>query len=71
MAVTDGPLQSLPLSILVTEQPEGDLLNLEDYRDASWLAKSYALTTPPSVGSLRALRLFAKDGELGPGMQRG
>ena len=26
--------------------------------------KSYALTTLPSVSSLRALRLFAKDGEM-------
>jgi len=63
MAVTDGPLQSLPLSILVTEQPEGAVLNYEDYREVSWLAKSYALTTLPSVSSLRALRLFAKDSE--------
>ena len=55
--------QSLPLSILVTEQPEGALLNLKDYREVSWLAKSYALTTLPSVSSLRALRLFAKDSE--------
>ena len=36
----------------------------EDYREVSWLAKSYALTTLPSVSSLRALRLFAKDGEM-------
>ena len=63
MAVTDGPLQSLPLSILVTEQPKGALLNYEDYREVSWLAKSYALTILPSVSSLRALRLFAKDSE--------
>ena len=49
MTVVDGPLQSLPLSILVTEQPESALLNYEDYREVSWLAKSYALTTLPSV----------------------
>jgi len=43
MTVVDGPLQSRPLSILVTEQPKGALLNYEDYREVSWLAKSYAL----------------------------
>ena len=63
MAVADGALQSLPLAILVTAQPEGALLSYEDYREVSWLAKSYALTTLPSVSSLRALRLFAKDSE--------
>jgi hypothetical protein len=49
MAVTDGPLQSLPLSILVTEQPKGAVLNYEDYREVSWLAKSYALSASARI----------------------
>jgi CHAT domain-containing protein len=34
-----------------------------DYPDIAWLAKRYAITTLPSVASLRALRVFAKKAE--------
>jgi CHAT domain-containing protein len=47
-AVPDGALQSLPLGVLVT------------YKQVRWLARKYALTTLPTVSSLRALRRFAK-----------
>ena len=53
--VPDGALQSLPLGVLVTEKPKGN-----DYRNAPWLARKYALSTLPSVSSLRALRTFAQ-----------
>ena len=53
--VPDGALQSLPLGVLVTKKAKG-----ADYRNASWLAKKYALATLPSVSSLRALRTFAQ-----------
>jgi len=53
--VPDGALQSLPLGVLVTKKTKG-----ADYRNASWLAKKYALATLPSVSSLRALRTFAQ-----------
>ena len=53
--VPDGALQSLPLGVLVTKKPKGN-----GYRNASWLAKKYALATLPSVSSLRALRTFAQ-----------
>jgi len=91
--VPTGPLQSLPLGVLVTKRPESavpandnaagelktrGLVTVEGkdqtstpedakqltarfapYRDVPWLAKRYALTTLPSVSSLKALRVFA------------
>ena len=58
--VPDGALQSLPLGVLVTEEPEGQVRRMSDYRNVPWLAKKYAMTVLPSVSSLRALRRFAK-----------
>jgi CHAT domain-containing protein len=58
--VADGALQSLPLGVLVTGKPQGAVKGFADYRQVSWLAKKYALTTLPSVSSLRALRRFTK-----------
>jgi len=60
--VPDGALQSLPLGVLITEQPENWARRpkLSAYRDVEWLAKKYAMTVLPSVSSLRALRQFAK-----------
>jgi len=58
--VPDGPLQSLPLHILVTEKTKSSINNFEDYRYVPWLAKKYALTTLPSVSSLRTLEYFTK-----------
>ena len=58
--VADGALQSLPLGVLVTDEPKGDFKDFAGYRRVPWLAKKYALTTLPSVSSLRALRRFAK-----------
>ena len=58
--VPDGALQSLPLGVLVTEQPDGRVGKFSTYRDVAWLAKKYAMTVLPSVSSLRALRTFAR-----------
>ena len=58
--VPDGALQSLPLGVLITEQPKGRVRKFSAYRDVEWLAKKYAMTVLPSVSSLRALRRFAK-----------
>ncbi|MBT7770736.1 MAG: CHAT domain-containing protein, partial [Rhodospirillales bacterium] len=58
--VADGALQSLPLGVLVTDKPEKEFKDFSGYRQTAWLAKKYALTTLPSVSSLRALRTFAK-----------
>ena len=58
--VPDGPLQSLPLGVLVTEEPQGSFEDFGGYRQVPWLARRYAMTVLPSVSSLRALRAFAK-----------
>ena len=56
--VPDGALQSLPLGILVTAAPRDVVTDFSGYREVPWLARKYALTTLPSVSSLRALRRF-------------
>ena len=58
--VPDGALQSLPLGVLVTAEPQGELTDFSGYRQVPWLVRKYALSTLPSVSSLRALRKFAK-----------
>ncbi|MBT4702856.1 MAG: CHAT domain-containing protein [Rhodospirillaceae bacterium] len=58
--VADGALQSLPIGVLVTKQPKGNITNLSGYRQVPWLAKKYAFTTLPSVSSLKALRRLPK-----------
>jgi len=54
--VPTGTLTSLPFQVLVTEPPEPSLPELEGYRAASWLARRYALSTLPSVSTLKNLR---------------
>jgi CHAT domain-containing protein len=44
----------------VTKPPAANPDKPADHRDIAWLAKDYALTVLPSVGSLKALRVFAK-----------
>jgi len=46
--IPSGPMSSLPMSMLVTEQPKGD--------EVAWFSKKYATTTLPSVTSLKAMR---------------
>lgn len=60
MVIADGPLQSLPFSVLVSVPPTGPTTGPGDYRSLSWLTKKYAFTTLPSASSLKALRRFAK-----------
>ena len=52
LVVPDGPLQSLPLSVLVMSDPEGE----HDPVEVDWLVRHHATTTLPSVSSLKALR---------------
>ena len=59
LIVPDGPLQSLPMTVLVTKPPKQDPERLEDHRDVAWLTRDYAVTVLPAVSSLRALRQFA------------
>ena len=56
MVVPDGPLQSLPLGVLVTRPPACDPITPGDHRDIAWLARDYTITVLPSVSSLRSLR---------------
>jgi len=60
IVVPDGALQSLPLGVLVTELPAKPIKEFKDNAAVAWLAKKYAITTLPAVGSLRALRAFAR-----------
>ena len=59
IAVPTGPMESLPLNLLVTEPPTAEGSDFERYESAAWLPKRFSLTRLPSVSSLRALRVFA------------
>jgi CHAT domain-containing protein len=59
LVVPDGALSSLPLGVLVTAPPAADPSSIADHRNVAWLARDYAITVLPTVGSLRALRQFA------------
>lgn len=56
--VADGPLAGLPFSVLVASQPDGEDTDPAALRQTDWLARRYAFTTLPSVGSLRVIRSF-------------
>lgn len=59
ITVVDGPLTSLPLSVLVATAPQGEDTDAAALRDTDWLISRFALTTLPNVSSLRALRQTA------------
>ena len=61
MVVPSGPLQSLPLGMLVTA-PSPPVRVSADYVKVDWLARRYAFSVLPAVGSLQALRQFSKAG---------
>ncbi len=54
--VADGPLASLPLSVLVSARPQGADTDPEAMRATAWLARRFAFTTLPSVDSLGVVR---------------
>ena len=60
IVVPDGPLQSLPPSVLVTKKPARQFENFAGLAGTPWLIKRFAISVLPSVSSLRALRVFAK-----------
>jgi CHAT domain-containing protein len=49
--VVNGALSSLPLQVLITNDPEG-----KDLEATDWLVRKYAITILPSVASLKILR---------------
>jgi CHAT domain-containing protein len=58
IVVPTGPLQSLPLSVLVTTSAPQVTKN-SDYKLVPWLIRRQALTVLPAASSLVALRRFA------------
>jgi CHAT domain-containing protein/Tfp pilus assembly protein PilF len=61
LVVPSGALTALPFHLLVTEKPAAAIPEkIEGYRDAAWLLKRQAVSVLPSVGSLKALRAFAR-----------
>ncbi|MDB2423460.1 CHAT domain-containing protein [Paracoccaceae bacterium] len=64
LVVPNGPLESLPLNLLVTKEPmhNSSASIFDNYQSAAWLPKKYSLTRLPSVSSLKALRVFASSG---------
>ena len=61
LVVPSGALTALPFHLLVTEKPAAAIPEKFDgYRDAAWLLKRQAVSVLPSVGSLKALRAFAR-----------
>lgn len=59
IVVTDGALSFLPLSILPTKSAgalKDSAVVFSSYRSVPWLARTHAVTSVPSVASLKALR---------------
>ena len=56
LVVPSGPLTALPFHVLVQRNTRPAPADRGSYRRVSWLVKRYAVTTLPSVSSLRALR---------------
>jgi CHAT domain-containing protein len=54
--VPTGTLATLPLQVLVTEEPDAALTGDERYRKAAWLIRRQPITVLPSIASLAALR---------------
>jgi CHAT domain-containing protein len=57
IVVTTGPLQSLPLGLLVTQPPSAT--DGDGYRNTAWLARQFAISVLPSLSSLKDLRATA------------
>lgn len=61
LLVPSGALTTLPFHVLVTDTPPAAIpADPSAYGDVAWFGKRYASTILPSVGSLEALRKFAK-----------
>jgi CHAT domain-containing protein len=62
LALANGPLAQLPLTLLVTAPVEtvDERLPFAHYRRAMWLVRSHAVSSLPSVSALQALRSGSK-----------
>ena len=56
MTVTSGPLESIPLGVLVIQAPADSTATLEDLQTTRWWGTEQAISALPSVSTLRALR---------------
>ncbi len=63
LVVPDGPLTSLPLTVLVSDPVAVGGQPADRRRRAAWLVHDYAFTTLPAVGSLHALRTLGRGAE--------
>jgi CHAT domain-containing protein len=59
LTVTEGPLSSLPLSVLLTAPPPTLTGDEDEYKALPWLIRRFAFATYPSVASIVALRGLA------------
>ncbi|WP_300531349.1 CHAT domain-containing protein [Maricaulis sp.] len=65
LVVADGPLQTVPLHVLVSALPEAGADGFARYREARWLADEFAISRLPAVSSLVALRRDEAPGAAG------
>ena len=56
LIVASGPLTALPFQVLVKAKADRSISGDERYTKANWLIRHHAITTLPSVSSLKALR---------------
>jgi CHAT domain-containing protein len=62
LVAPSGALTALPFHLLVTEKPSAAIPEtFAGYREAAWLLKRQAVSVLPSVASLKALRVFARN----------
>ena len=56
LVVASGPLTALPMHVLVSRKVDAKLPGITRFATARWLIRDHAITTLPSVASLKALR---------------
>lgn len=67
ITIAEGPLQSLPLGILVRTVDNADGADLlASYRNAEWLIDRYAVSAAPTISSVAALRRAGAAGAANP-----
>ena len=58
--VPNGALSTLPFQVLVTQKPSPGSSEADRHRQTAWLALRMPITVLPAIGSLDALRNYAK-----------
>ncbi|MCR9129873.1 MAG: CHAT domain-containing protein [Alphaproteobacteria bacterium] len=65
-AIPSGALSSLPLGVMVTEEPQGDDADPRALAGTAWLARDFAMTVLPTPSSLRSLARFGESSARSP-----